>query len=184
MLEKQEFLDRNHLFDNEYGEDLYRKYKEDSRSLEISQEQGTTSKQYISIMFNKIDCPEFRERFKSPLLLYFYIRRFVVRKYNPKDKYDIYGRYFKNDNKFACTMSIRRLAKDFRCSTNTIQSYLNELEECGFIEIETIKVGRHNKQSVYILGGYKAGEPTWFIDEVPTPEKLTVSKSDTFNKDL
>lgn len=176
MLEKQEFLDRNHLFDNAHGECEYLKYKEENRSSSISKEQGSIGKQYIPMMFNKIDCPEFRDRFKSSLLLYCYIRRFVVRKYDPKDKYDIYGRYYKYDNKFACTLSIRRLANDFRCSVNTIQSYLAELEECGFIRVESIKIGKHNKQSVYVLGGYKAGEPTWFIEEVPTPEANRIKK--------
>ena len=173
-MEYEKFLNKNGLFDNDHGKLKYRSYIESKTKEKFivlkENNKNISGGSYIPVPIKKLDCPIFRKKFKSPLLLYLYIRRFIVREYSESDKYGIFNRYYKHDNKFACTLSIRRLAKDFSCSVNTIQKYVDELEYHGFIKVETIEVGKFGKQKVYIFGGYKAGEPYYYIDEVPTIE--------------
>lgn len=122
--------------------------------------------QFCPTTFNQLDNYEFRVRYRSKYLLYLYLRRFIVRKPHRSDKYDIHGRYYM-DNKLACTLSVRRLAKDFGYKGNgQIEKWLKELFAEGAFEKDKIDVGKHKKQIVYILGEFRGGKPSYHVDNI------------------
>lgn len=122
--------------------------------------------QFCPTTFAQLDDHEFRVRYRSKWLLYLYLRRFIVRGPYKDDKYDIHGRYFMN-NKLACTMGVRRLAKDFGYKGNgQIAKWLKELFEEGAFEKDEIDVGKRKKQIVYILGEFRGGKPFYHVENI------------------
>ena len=182
MLTQKEYLEKKNLFNNEHGKSMYRQYRAIRRSTSINRSLGNQSPpennpeiengQYSPLYFRQTDCPAFKKKFKSPLLLSMYFRRYVVRAPSKSDKYDIYNRYYKHDNKFACTMSIRRLAKEFSCSDKTIQSWIKLLKDSGMLKVEYINIGHGRRQSVFISGCYQAGKPFFYMDEIPVSDDI------------
>lgn len=177
MLEYKEFIQKYSYLDNTHGEKQYARYLDKQKRMEAMKD-ATTAPQpgvrskhqgglFIPIPYSKLESPVFRKKYASALTLYAYIRRYLITGPQKTDKYDLYGRFYKSDNKFVATLSFRRLASDFGCSVNTIRKWVRQLLDDGMMEVEHIKIGKGRVQSVYILGGYQAGKPVYYIDEVP-----------------
>lgn len=121
--------------------------------------------QFVPIAFKKIRDPEWRLKHRCPLAGYAYMRSEVVRKPYGGDSYDLFNRYWA-DNKFACAVSVRELAKAFGySSTKKVREWLNQLFEEGAFEIETIPVpGKPKPANIYILGKNIQGKEIWYYD--------------------
>lgn len=122
------------------------------------------TKQFIPISFENIDDYKFRVSHRSKLLLYFYMRRFIIREYRIGDRLDLYNRFYKND-KLVCSMSIRRLSNEFGYSSmSMIRKWISELCESSVIKTIKVKVNESEIQTVYVLGKIVSGEDAYFFD--------------------
>ena len=121
--------------------------------------------QFVPIAFKKIRNPEWRRNNRCPLAAYAYMRSEIVRGVYSGDTYDLFHRYW-TDNKFACAVSVRELAKAFGYkSTKKVREWLAQLFEEGAFEIETIPVpGKPKPANIYILGKNIQGKEIWYYD--------------------
>ncbi len=108
-------------------------------------------RQFVKTYFDLLDGEEFRRKYKSKWLLYEYMKRFIVREHFPGDL-GLYENYWKKGF-LAMTKSQRQLAKKFGMkNTNTIDSWLDQLEADHAFEKDKVDVGKPEPQDVYILG--------------------------------
>ena len=109
---------------------------------------------FIRLDHQFVRSPLVRKALRKSMMLYLYIRTYIVRKNYKGDKLNLYKAYFKK-GRLASSVSVRELAAKLGLNTKTVGTYLKKMAEDGVIKIEKVsaKDAYDNQQhNVYVLG--------------------------------
>lgn len=118
--------------------------------------------------------PRVGKAFRKSMMLYLYIRAYIVRKNYKGDKLNLYRAYFKK-GRLASSVSIRELAAKLGLNAKTVGTYLKKMAEDGVIKIEKISArdAYDNQQhNVYIFGTHDSNQNEfYFVEELSTTDQ-------------
>jgi hypothetical protein len=129
---------------------------------------------FVMLDHATIKNPKVRKVLKKSMMLYLYLRTYIVREKFAGDRLNLYEGYFKK-GKLAASVSIRKLARDFEIDKKTVIAYLHEMSEHKVIEIEKIHAAdAYDKQlhNVYVLGRHDFSKmESFLVDELATSDR-------------
>ena len=103
------------------------------------------------------------------MMLYLYLRCFIVREKFNGDRLNLYGRYFRK-GKLAASVSIRKLSRELFMDQKTVALYLCQLEKHKVIEVELIKARDAwdgQDHNVYVFGNHDYnGQEIYLVEEM------------------
>ena len=134
---------------------------------------ATARAPFVMLDHATIKNPKVIKILKKSMMLYLYLRTYIVREKFPGDLLNLYERYFKK-GKLAASVSIRKLAHDLEINQKTVTAYLQEMAEHKVIEIEKIHAAdAYDKQlhNVYVLGRHDFSKTeTYLVEELATSD--------------
>lgn len=140
------------------------------KELKNNKKSNNKNTSYTRIPFDILDNHEFLSMFKSKMVLYLLLQRYIIRKdYNAYVK-PIYDNFY-TKGKLASLITINMLAEKFNLHNDnkTIKRWLKELSDEGIIQIEKLDIVGFKKQNIYILGTHKTvngvADEHYFISE-------------------
>lgn len=129
---------------------------------------------FVMLDHATIKNPKVIKILKKSMLLYLYLRAYIVREKFAGDLLNLYEGYFK-EGKLAASVSIRKLAHDLEINPKTVTAYLQEMAEHKVIEIEKIHAAdSYDKQlhNVYVLGSHDFRKTEiYLVDELATSDR-------------
>jgi hypothetical protein len=128
---------------------------------------------FVMLDHTIIKNPKVIKILKKSMLLYLYLRAYIVREKFPGDLLNLYEQYFKM-GKLAASVSIRKLARDFELDHKTVNAYLHEMAKHKVIEIEQIHAADaydNQLHSVYVLGSHDFSKmETYLVEKLATSD--------------
>jgi hypothetical protein len=129
---------------------------------------------FVMLDHTIIKNPKVIKILKKSMLLYLYLRAYIVREKFPGDLLNLYEQYFKM-GKLAASVSIRKLARDFELDHKTVTAYLHEMDKHKVIVIEKIHAADaydNQVHSVYVLGSHDFSKmETYLVEELATSDR-------------
>jgi hypothetical protein len=128
---------------------------------------------FVMLDHETIKNPKVRKILKKSMMLYLYLRTYIVREKFAGDLLNLYEGYFKK-GKLAASVSIRKLAHDLEINPKTVTAYLQEMSEHKVIEIEKIhSADSYDNQvhNVYVLGRHDFSKmESYLVEELATSD--------------
>ena len=129
---------------------------------------------FVMLDHATIKNPKVIKILKKSMMLYLYLRTYIVREKFPGDLLNLYEQYFKKGN-LAASVSIRKMARDFELDHKTVVAYLHEMAKNKVIEIEKIYAADaydNQVHSVYVLGHHDFSKTeTYLIEKLTTSDR-------------
>jgi hypothetical protein len=134
---------------------------------------ATARAPFVMLDHATIKNPKVIKILKKSMMLYLYLRAYIVREKFAGDHLNLYERYFKK-GKLAASISIRKLAHEFEIDQKTVTSYLHKMSEHKVIEIEKIHAADsydNQVHNVYVIGRHDFSKmETYLVDELATSD--------------
>jgi hypothetical protein len=134
---------------------------------------ATARAPFVMLDHSIIKNPKVIKILKKSMMLYLYLRAYIVREQYPGDLLKLHERFFKK-GKLAASFSIRKLARDFDINQKTVTAYLHEMAEHKVIKIEKIPAADsydNQVHNVYVLGRHDFSKmETYLIEELATSD--------------
>ncbi len=129
---------------------------------------------FIRLDHEFVRSPRARKALRKSMMLYVYIRSYIVRKNYAGDKLNLYRTYFKK-GQLASSVSIRKLAAELGFNAKTVATYLKKMAEDGIIKIEKVSArdAYDNQQhNVYVFGTHDSNHNEfYFVEELLTTDQ-------------
>ena len=129
---------------------------------------------FVMLDHTTVKNPKVIKILKKSMMLYLYLRTYIVREKFPGDLLNLYEQYFKKGN-LAASVSIRKLARDFELDHKTVIAYLHEMDRHKVIKIEKIHAADaydNQVHSVYVLGHHDFNKmETYLVEKLATSDR-------------
>ena len=159
----------NGRLDSDDYADLMRRHHQNTRPKDLSPKSKDKHEPFIKMDHKVLRSAKVRKALKKSMMLYLYVRCFIVREKFKGDRLNLYERYFRK-GKLAASVSIRKLSRDLFTDRKTITSYISELEKQGVIEVEMIKAGEawdSQDHNIYVFGSHDFnGQEIYLVEEI------------------
>jgi len=129
---------------------------------------------FVMLENNVIRNERVRKTLKKSMMLYLYLRSYIIREKFKGDSLNLYKRFFLK-GKLAASISIRKLAQELYMDEKTVSGYIQELSANRIIEIETISAGDafdNQKHNVYVFGTHDSMKhETYYLNQAASGER-------------